>query len=103
MSWFDANGAGKEVPVTEVLGAGALDALVSVVDAGALVSVGRTSDGGALGVTVTLDGRWRREYFRDADEATSWLLEAREAVEAEAERLTASSGQGSRSRRARGR
>jgi len=55
-----------------------------IVGAGALVSIGTTSDGGALGITVTLDGRWRREYFRASEDAASWLLEALAAVESEA-------------------
>lgn len=70
-----------------------------IVGAGALVSIGRTSDGGALGITVTLDGRWRREYFRDSDEATDWLARAAQAVEDESERLAASSGPRKRQRR----
>jgi hypothetical protein len=40
---------------------------------GALVGLGTTRDGGALGVTVTVDGSYRREYFRDAEELVAWL------------------------------
>lgn len=97
-SWFEEQGAGGKVDVVALMDSGVPEVLWRIVEAGALVSVGRTSDGGALGITVTLDGRWRREYFRDSEEATSWLLGAAEAVEAESERLSASSGRGSRSR-----
>lgn len=96
--WFEDGSASKEVDVKALMDSGVPDLFWRIVEAGALVSVGRTSDGGALGVTVTLDGRWRREYFRDSDEATDWLLGAADAVEAEAERLAASPGRGKRSR-----
>ena len=59
----------------------ATQGLLELVEAGALVSLGTTSDGGALGVTVTVDGRWRREYFRQADELTAWIAEALPAVQ----------------------
>lgn len=97
MSFFDEQGSGSQVDVAALMDSGVPEVLWRIVSAGALVSVGRTSDGGALGVTVTLDGRWRREYFRDAEEATDWLLRAAEAVESEAP--AASSGRRQRSRR----
>lgn len=98
MSWFDEAGAGTQVDVAALMDSGVTDPLWAIVQAGALVSIGRTSDGGALGVTVTLDGRWRREYFREVDPMLAWLAGAAEAVEAEAERLAASSAPRQRSR-----
>src|SRR5467141_2755466 len=65
--WLDGGGAGAPVDVAALLDSRASDLLGVAVGAGALVSLGLTSDGGALGVTVTVDGRWRREYHRDAD------------------------------------
>lgn len=97
MSWFDEAGNGQAVDVPALMDSGVPEVLWRIVTAGALVSIGRTSDGGALGLTITLDGRWRREYFRDAEEATDWLLKAAEAVEAEAP--NASTGPRRRSRR----
>lgn len=97
MSFFDEQGTGSAVDVPTIMDSAIPEVLWRIVSAGALVSVGRTSDGGALGVTVTLDGRWRREYFRDAEEAVDWLLRAAAAVEAEAP--SASSGPRKRSRR----
>lgn len=73
-----------------------------LVAAGALVSLGVTRDGGALGVTVTVDGRWRREYFRDAEELQVWVSEALPAVRAAVEALPAAAERGSGSRRRRG-
>lgn len=96
--WFEDGGASSQVDVAAVMDSGAPETLWRIVTAGALVSVGRTSDGGALGVTVTMDGRWRREYFRDAEDLTSWLLGAAEAVEDQAARLAASSAPRSRGR-----
>ena len=97
--WFEEGGTGNPVDVAALMDSGVPEVLWRIVEAGGLVSVGKTSDGGALGLTVTMDGRWRREYFRESDEATSWALGAAEAVEAEAERLAASSGRGKRTRR----
>jgi hypothetical protein len=99
MSWFDEDGNGSEVDVAALMDSGVPEVLWRIVTAGALVSIGRTSDGGALGITVTLDGRWKRSYFRDAEDATDWLLKAAEAVEQEADRSPASSASRKRSRR----
>jgi hypothetical protein len=71
-----------------------------MVGAGALVSMGTTSDGGALGVTVTVDGKWRREYFRDEDELLAWLAQAVAAVHS-AKGSTPPSAPRGRSRRSR--
>lgn len=79
--WFDAAGTGQAVDAVLLLEAAA-EPLHAVVAAGALLSLGLTSDGGALGVTVTVDGRWRREYFRDDEAMLAWLAEAVPAVQA---------------------
>lgn len=78
--WFDDAGNGSRVDVGKLLGGLANDAVAEMVQAGALVSLSTTSDGGALGCTVTVDGRWRREYFRDEDELLAWLAQAVAAV-----------------------
>lgn len=79
--WFDGGGSGSPVDVAALLDSvGVQEAVCCMLAAGALVSMGTTSDQGALGLTVTVDGRWRREYFRDADELKSWLGEALPAV-----------------------
>lgn len=97
--WFAANGAGKSVDVEALLDSGAPTVVASLVGLGALVSLGVTSDGGALGVTVTLDGRWRREYFRESEELVSWLLEAQQGVTAALDAQDASSAPRTRPRR----
>lgn len=98
--WFDANGTGSPVDVRQLLDGIPLQGIQELVELGALVSMGTTSDGGALGVTVTVDGRWRREYFRDAAALTTWLGEAIPAVaETSTRRLPAAPRQ--RSRRSR--
>lgn len=102
MSWFDEGTRTNAVDVAKVMDSGAPGILWAIAESGALVSLGVTSDGGALGVTITMDGRWRREYFRDSDELVDWLLGAQEAVRQEAERLAASPGRGKRSRGTRG-
>jgi len=100
--WFEGGGAGKSVDVAALMDSGVPEVLWRIVQAGALLSIGTTSDGGSLGITVTLDGRWRRDYFRDAEEATSWLLGAATAIET-SEAPPASSGRRSRQRAPRGR
>lgn len=101
--WFDGGGSGRAVDVAALLdGSGVAEALAEIVGLGALLSLGTTSDGGALGVTVTVDGRWRREYFRDVDELQGWLAEALPAVRAALEAPPASSAPPKRPRRSRG-
>jgi hypothetical protein len=80
IDWFAGAGNGGTVDTARLLEHNA-EALHAIVAAGALLSLGLTSDGGALGVTVTVDGRWRREYFRHEDELLAWLAEAVPAVE----------------------
>lgn len=98
MSWFEDGGSARSVDVKAMFDSALPELVARIVASGALVAIGTTSDGGALGITVTMDGRWRREYFRDSDEAMDWLLGAAEAVEGEAARLAASPAQRSRGR-----
>lgn len=100
MGWFDEAGGGQSANVLELLESSEVwPQLVAIVESGALLSMGLTSDGGALGVTVTVDGRYRRQYFRQVEELAEFLGEATVAVRAEVEALAASSGRGSRQRR----
>jgi len=101
--WFDGGGSGSPVDVGALLDSGVTDVLAGIVALGALVSIGTTSDGGALGITVTVDGRWRREYFRDAESALVWCGQAAEAVAAAIGSPRASSVPTQRKRGARGR
>lgn len=80
--WFDGAGQGGAIDVHAMVDLVPMKALLDVVELGALVSLGTTSDGGALGVTITVDGRWRREYFRESEGLLTWLAEAIPAVEA---------------------
>jgi hypothetical protein len=100
--WFDGGGTGARVDVGELLNGSCGDGVAELVTTGALVSLGLTSDGGALGVTVTVDGRWRREYFREYDELLAWLAEAIPAVRAAREASAASAVPAGGSRRRRG-
>lgn len=96
--WFDEGGSARAVDIGVLMDSKVPDCLWRLVEAGALVSLGKTSDGGAMGVTVTLDGRWRRQYFREPDEACDWLSEAADFIEREVARTDASSGRRKRSR-----
>lgn len=96
--WLDEGGRGSAVDVPTLMDSKAADLAWRVVQAGALVSFGRTSDGGALGITVTVDGRWRREYFRDVDELVEWLTGAADYAASIADDLAASSARRKRTR-----
>lgn len=98
--WFAGNGNGQPCDAAALV-SDASDAFGELCKLGALVSVGTTSDGGALGVTVTLDGRWRREYFRRTEEMLPWLADAIEAVSAAPPPADAPSGPRMRPRRTR--
>lgn len=56
------------------------DQIGECVSLGLLVSVGTTRDRGAISLTVTNDGKHRREYFRDSAEAADFLRLAAAAV-----------------------
>lgn len=99
--WFDQGRSGTPVDVRALLDSGVSDLLGAVVECGALLSLGLTSDGGALGITVTVDGRWRREYFRDSDAATDWLKDGLPAIQAAAGLARPSSEPRTRQRRSR--
>jgi hypothetical protein len=80
-SWFDGGGSGNAVDVAALLAETKVWAgIAEMVEAGSLVSMGTTSDGGALGITVTVNGRWRREYVRSGDELLAYIAEAVPAV-----------------------
>jgi len=81
--WLDGGGNGHAVDVTELLDVAPTKGIAAIVQLGALVSLGTTSDGGALSITVTVDGKYRREYVRNADELALWLAAAVPGVEAE--------------------
>ena len=81
-NWLSKNGAGSEVDVTELIGDTVVaKALAELIQLGPLVSMGTTRDGGTLSVTVTVDGEYRRDYFRNRDELLTWLAEAVPGVE----------------------
>lgn len=101
--WLDEGTSGKAVDVAAVMDSDAAPLAWRVVAAGALVSFGRTSDGGALGVTVTIDGRWRREYFRESEELIEWLTGAADFAEEQAALEAASPSRRKRSRSPRDR
>lgn len=100
--WFDESPTASAVDVLALLDSDAGPAIGELVQLGALVSIGTTRDGGALAITVTVDGRWRREYFREAEELVMWLSEAVPAVRVATEALSASAERGSGKRRRRG-
>jgi hypothetical protein len=102
VGWFDEGASGSPVDVSKVFTDEAIVHLLAMVQAGALISIGVTSDGGALGITVTVDGNWRREYFRDWEQLELWTSAAVAPVTAAADLARASAVQGSRRRGRKG-
>lgn len=103
MGWFDEGNGGTPIDVAAMLDSKSAEMIHELVAVGALVSLGLTSDGGALALTVTVDGAWRREYFREAGQMELWLEQAMAPVTDACLAKSASSGSRSRSRSARGR
>jgi hypothetical protein len=100
--WFDGAGNGQAVDVGALFDSDATGWFSRIIQGGALLSLGTTFDGGALGVTVTVNGRWRREYFRTSEDLIEWLSAAADAVEQADARPSASSEPRKRTRRSRG-
>jgi hypothetical protein len=78
--WFEGGASRGLVNVPELMDDLVIGGIQQLVADGALVSLGLTSDGGAVGFTVTVDGRWRRDYFRHAEELVAFIAEALPAV-----------------------
>lgn len=57
------------MPAADVASDGVLKRLLELVDLGALVSLSRSRDGGAVSITVTFDGTYEREWFRNEADA----------------------------------
>jgi hypothetical protein len=101
--WIDEGGSGSPVDVAGFMDSRIPELFGRIVAAGALLSVGSTSDGGAIGITVTLDGRWRRQWFRESDEAVDWLEAGASWLEAQRPPSAAPSAHRERIRRSRAR
>jgi N-glycosylase/DNA lyase len=101
--WFSGGNSQGSVDVAALLDSVGGSGLVEMVAMGALISYALTSDGGALSITVTVDGAWRREYFRDEETLTLWVSEALPYIKDATERRIASSADAKRQRRPRGR
>lgn len=68
-------GRGAVVPASDILSSENIERVHQLVDLGALVSLSRSRDGGAVSVTVTYDGEYEREWFREPAAATLQLDE----------------------------
>jgi hypothetical protein len=99
MPLFDKVSTGAAVEAAAVIEGLAAQGVVELVEAGALVSIGKTRDGGALGVTVTVDGEWTREYFREAEALALWIGEVLPVVQEARGTDRPSAVDGKRSRR----
>jgi len=99
--WLDEGESGRALDVVAMLDSEAGKLLHEAVAAGALVSLSTTSDGGALGVTVTVDGRYRRQYFRNSDDLELWLSTGLPDISAAAEAARAARASGASRRRLR--
>ena len=91
------------VSAGEVLAESAVQRVLELVDMGALVSVSRSRDGGAVALTVTWDGEWEREWFRDAATAQMRLDEWAGLIEDLSREVSASPAANQDARRRRSR
>ena len=71
--FFSDGGTASIADVPAFFDSGITKLIAELVEMGVLVSVGTTRDRGAISITVTSDGRWRRDYFRDTQDAADWL------------------------------
>lgn len=78
--FFNGSDASTAVDVLALFDSGLPNEIARLVGMGVLVSIGTTRDRGALSITVTRDGRYRREYFRDASEAADFVRMAASAI-----------------------
>lgn len=78
--FFNGSGSGTPADIPAFFDSGVPKLIGELVGMGVLVSIGTTRDRGAVTITVTNDGRWRRDYFRTSEDAADWLGLAVEAV-----------------------
>lgn len=77
--WGSGSRTGHAVHVPDLV-CPVVDRVAGVVSTGALVSLGLSRDGGSLACTVTYDGEWEREWFRDPAQLAEWLQAQEEAI-----------------------
>lgn len=101
MAWSDRVKAASGDPVSPalVLEPGVVGMLVAVLELGALVSFGVSRDGGSMSCTVTFNGAWDREWFREPQPLFDWLTAAAAAIEEEPAAPAGSSTNGAPRRR----
>lgn len=73
--------AGAVIDPAVLLEPGNVGWLQALLALGALVSFGLSRDGGSMSATVTYDGEWDREWFRDPVELGGWLSDAAGRIE----------------------
>lgn len=74
--------AGAVVDPATVLEPGVVGRLHELLALGALVSFGLSRDGGSMSATVTYNGEWDREWFRDPVELGAWFRDTARLIEA---------------------
>lgn len=84
--FFKGQGRGSAVDVASMLDSEAPALMGAIVQCGALLGLATTRDGGALSVTLTWDGEYRREYFRETEDLMAFLKEALPVFEELAQR-----------------
>lgn len=85
MAWSDRVTArsGEGVDPAVLFEPGTVGVFCDVLRQGALVSFGMSRDGGSMSCTVTFDGAWDREWFREPQPLHDWLAAAHAAIEDE--------------------
>lgn len=94
MAWTErAKKRGGDCKPSDVVNAAAVDVLHHLLESGALVSFGMARDGGSLSCTITFEGEWDRDWFREPDALVDWMADSYSAIcEAVAARPPATGG-----------
>jgi hypothetical protein len=75
------NGSGPSVcDVRAFMDSSIPELIAGLLEMGVLVSIGTTRDRGAISITITADGEFDREYFRESSEAADYLRRAADAL-----------------------
>jgi hypothetical protein len=77
---FDNGAKPSVIDVGAFFDSGVPQLCAELLSMGVLVSLGTTRDRGAVSITITTDGAFDREYFRNSSDAEDYLRNAGEAL-----------------------
>jgi hypothetical protein len=78
--FFNGSNGKAPVDIHAIMDSDLPGLIANIVSLGVLVSIGTTRDRGAFTITITSDGKYRREYFQDSTDAADFVRGARAAL-----------------------